>query len=833
LIRRLIVLLTIVALATGCTAARAFKQGEEAARLGDWDTAVTHYRRAVQEAPDRPDYKIQLERAMQNAAIDHITRAYDLEEKDQLDPALKEYRKALEYDLTNRIAAAKAAELERQIRERVEASRPKPKIEELREKARQLSPEPILNPARREPLKVVFNNASVRDILNVIGSTAGINVTYDQQAESAVSRGYTVNLEGVTLEEALNQVLTANGLFYKVVNPRTIIVIPDIPAKRAQYEELVIKTFFLSHADATELTTMINQVARLPGVQPAVMANKTANTITIRTTAALAGVIERVIRTNDKPRAEILLEVEILEVSRTRLKQYGINLSAYTVNLFFSPEQPPSAGTGGAISTAPFNLNTISQGISTADFYLAVPTAIVNFLENDANTRILAKPQLRGAEGQKLTLNLGQQVPVLSTVFGAAAAGGFATIPQSSFNYRDVGVNLEMEPRVSYDGEIILTLGLEVSAVGPDREVAGQVVPTFQTRRVSTRLRLREGESNLLAGLIQQNERRAITGLPGLVHVPVFRQLFSGNRIESDDNDIVMLITPHIVRTHELTAEDLAPIFIGTQTNINLGGPPPLIVPSPVPEQAPETTIDPGPGVTQQPGTRQGVPVGPEAGATPGGVPQPSRPGIPPGTPAAPTPGALPQQPPPAVTPAPVPPVPPVPPEPVPVEPAAPPTVPPRDRPAAPPTPEAPAPPPPSAAQIILTTPGTEFRVSGGPYTVPISINNVSRASATTVTLTFNPTVVRARNVQEGSFMRQGGVGTSFTPRIDAAAGRVDVVITRQNDATGGSGSGLLAAVLFDAIAPGSVTFNVTGMATTPEGGTIPLQFSPVTVTVR
>ncbi len=829
--RRAVWILIVAITAAGCAAGRAFRQGEEAARLGDWDTAVLHYRRAVQEAPERPDYKIQLERAMQNAALEHLTRAYDLEGKSQLDPALKEYRKALEYDLTNRIASSKAADLERKIRELIEAARPKPKIDELREKARQLGQEPLLNPARREPLKVVFNNASVRDILNSMGSTAGINVIYDQQAESAVNRGFTVNLEGVTLEEALNQVLTANGLFYKVVNPRTIIVIPDIPAKRAQYEELVIKTFFLSHADATELTTMINQVARLPGSQPAVMANKTANTITIRTTAALAAVIERVIRANDKPRAEILLDVEILEVNRTRLKEYGLNLSNYAVNLFFSPEQPPSTA-GGATSTPPFNLNTISQGISTADFYLAVPTAIVRFLETDSNTRILAKPQLRGAEGQKLTLNLGQQVPVLSTVFGAAAAGGFATIPQSSFNYRDVGVNLEMEPRVSYEGEIILTLGIEVSALGPSIEVAGQSVPSFQTRRVSTRLRLREGESNLLAGLIQQNERKAISGFPGLIRVPVFKQLFSGNRNESEENDIVMLITPHIVRTHELTPEDLAPIFIGTQGNIGLGGPPQLIAPQPIPD-APDTTIDPGPGVTQQPGTRQGVPVGPEAGATPGGVPQTGRPGIAPGAPVAPTPGPLPPpapQPPPGA--APVAPVTPIPPEPQ--APVPPPGAPVRDRPApapAPPEPAAPA--PSSAAQVIVTPPGTEFRVSGGPYTVPISINGVSRASTATITLTFNPTAVRARTAQEGSFMRQGGVATSFTPKIDPAAGRVDIVITRVSDAAGASGSGLIAAVLFDAIAPGSVTFTVSGTATTPDGTTIPLQFSPVTVTVR
>jgi hypothetical protein len=163
------------------------------------------------------------------------------------------------------------------------------------------------------------------------------------------------------------------------------------------------------------------------------------------------------------------------------------------------------------------------------------------------------------------------------------------------------------------------------------------------------------------------------------------------------------------------------------------------------------------------------------------------------------------------------------------------PVVPPRDRPPAtvPPTPEAPAAPPSAAAQVIVTPPGTEFRVAGGPYTVPISINGISRASTATISLTFNSAAVRARNVQEGSFMRQGGVATSFTPKIDPAGGRVDIVIARTSDATGASGSGLLAAVIFDAIGPGSTTFTVAGIATTPDGATIPLQFSPVTVTVR
>ncbi|MBI2223025.1 MAG: secretin and TonB N-terminal domain-containing protein, partial [Acidobacteria bacterium] len=565
---------------SACAAERAFRRGEDSSRAGDWDSAVVHYRRAVQEDPDRAEYKIRLERAMQNAARDHISRARELEEGDQLDAALREYRRALEYDASNRLAASKAAELERTIRERIEAARPRPRIEQLREQARTSTAPPLLDPASKAPLKFTFTNASLRDVINTITSAAGINTMYDSQAESVVGRPITVNLDGVTLEQALDQILASNGLYYKVLNPRTIIIIPDVATKHAQYDELAIKTFYLSHADASEVMQVLNQVVRLAqaGVQPVVMMNKTANTITVRATVPMIDVIERVIRANDKPRAEIVIDVEILEVNRTRLKEYGIDLGTYAVNLFFSPEAPPSTGTGGT-TTAPFNLNTISQGVSTADFYLSVPSSVIRFMEQDNNTRILAKPQLRGAEGTKLTLNLGQEVPVVSTVFGAAAAGGFATIPQSSFTYRNVGVNVEMTPRVTYEGEIILELAVENSALGADISVAGQTVPSFNSRKVTTKLRLREGESNLLAGLISQNTSDSLRGVPGLLRVPGFKQLFSSNNRRTEETDIVMLLTPHIVRTHELTADDLGAIYIGTQQRVGLTGAPQLIAP--------------------------------------------------------------------------------------------------------------------------------------------------------------------------------------------------------------------------------------------------------------
>jgi general secretion pathway protein D len=823
---------------SGCAAGHAYRLGQEASRVGDWDAAVTHYTKAVQENPEKAEYKIALERAVQNASREHLSRAHELEGRDQLDAALLEYKRALELDPSNRLAAAKSIELEKTVRDRIEATRPKPAINGLREEARRAST-PLLSPTAPLPVVSFGPNASVRDILNFIGSATGINVTYDAQYQD---KAYTVRLEDVTLEQALQQITAANQLFYKVLNPKTIIIVPDNAQKHAQYDDLVVRVFYISHADVAEISQIINTIMRVPTmpVQPTVLQNKTANTLTVRATAPVMDVIERIIKANDKPRAEIILDVQILEVNRKRTKDLGLNLSNYALGLTFSPEVAPP-NTPGNLGSAPtnpppFNLNTISQGISTADFYLTVPTMLVKFLETDSRTKIIAKPQLRGAEGTKLTLNLGDQIPVLSTVFGAAVPGGLATTPQSSFNYKDVGVNLEMTPRVTYEGEIVLDGFLvESSALGPSISVAGQEVPSFSSRRVTTKLRLREGESTLLAGLLRDEQRKILSGFPGITKTPILRSLFGSTSDEINQSDIVMLLTPHIVRTHELTVEDLSSIYIGTQQNIGLGGPPPLIAPQPAPDNLPPATppASTAPAGGTQPGTIPGVPRGsanPEGGVPPTNFPPP------PGTSPVPTlvtplpPVATPAgAQPPAVTP------------PAGVAPATTPgggavapTVAPRDITTTPPTAAgAAAAAPATAAQVIVTPPGTEFRVAGGPYTVPVSISNVSRLSVMTLTITYNANVLRVRTAQDGTFMRQGGVATTFTPRIDAATGRVDIAITRTADLAGASGGGLLTALLVDAIGPGGSVIQVSGVASTPEGAPINLEFHPVTVSVR
>lgn len=804
-----------LSLVCGCAAGRAFRRGDFAARGGDWDSAVEYYRKAVQASPSRPEYKIALERAMQSAANAHLARARDFEASGQLELAQREYKLGAEFDPSNRQAAAKALELDRLIRDRIEASRPRPPIEQLRQNARQTTPLPTLNPASRELLTMKFPNTQLRDILNFIGSATGINVTYDRDF---ADRPYQVDLNGVTLEQALNQIMTANQLFYKVLDEKTIIIAPDNVAKRGQYEEQVIKTFYISNADVNELATLLNTIIRVPqmAVQPMFAFSTKSNTLTVRATAPVLAIIERLIESNDKPRAELVIDVEILEVNRTRAKQFGLNLSDYSLSGLFSPEAAPGGagadGTGGGSSL--FNLNTISQGVSTADFYVGVPSAVVRFLESDSQTKLVAKPQLRGAEGETLKLNLGDEIPVPSTTFTPIATGGSAFNPLTSFGYRTVGIVLSIEPRVTFEGDIVLKLSVESSTKGADVNIGGQNLPAFGTRKVETRLRLRDGESNLLAGLLREDERRSLRGFPGAIHVPLLKQLFSANDNAIQQTDIIMLLTPRIVRTHELTQRDVNPIYIGTQSNFGLSGPPPLIAAPPGAEDGAQPGAPPVPGVpptTPFPTVPGAAPGAPAPIVPPGSSPIPGTltPAAPPVSPA--TPPGVQQQPPPTTVPQVTPPVA--------TTPAA----------AAPPAPVAPT----GTAQIVITPPTPQFTVGGGPYTVPVTINNAARVSMVSLTVTFNPAVLQVRLVQEGSFMRQGGIAATFTQSVNATSGRVDVTIARVADPTGASGSGVLAALAFYAIAPGSSPLMISGVVAQPGGGGASVQFIASAVTVR
>ena len=370
----------VLALVAGCATGSAVRSADRAASKGDWDSAVAFYRQALGRAPSRADLKIKLERATRAAASEHVKRARQLEAQEQLSGALAEYRLAADLDPTASLAVTKSMEIERKLRQQAEAARPPGRLDALRQQAAQSSPIPRLDP--RTPLRTMhFTNSAIRDILRTISDLTGINVTYDQGLDAALSRPYSMDIQEQSVEEVLLQVLQANALTFKIQNPRTIFVYQDNPQQRQKYEDQYVQTFFLSHANPTDLQTQLN--ALLTGtniaVRPAFSPNKDNNSLTVKATAPVLAVISNFVNSMDRPVPEVLVEAEILEVDRGYVKQLGLDLNQWALGLAFSPEVSPASGAGTIPPANPgaYNLNTISRGVSANDFYMTSPGAMV------------------------------------------------------------------------------------------------------------------------------------------------------------------------------------------------------------------------------------------------------------------------------------------------------------------------------------------------------------------------------------------------------------------------------------------------------------------------
>ncbi|HVT49368.1 MAG TPA: secretin N-terminal domain-containing protein [Vicinamibacterales bacterium] len=746
-----VVLALAVLFASGCATSRAMHRAEAAVQHGDYDSAVAYYRDALAAEPNRVDLRIALQRTTMRASEAHISRARKLEADNQLAGALAEYRLAADLDQANTMATNKVAELDRRIREQTEAARPQPRINGLRQQAEQNSPIPHLDPRQPVP-KMQFTNTAVRDLLKTIFDITGINVTYDAGLDAQLSRPYSLDLQETPLEDVLNQVLAANGLTYKVINPQTVFIYLDNPGNRQKYEDQYVRTFYISHSDPAELIQILNQIipTNVP-VRPAFQVNKSANTIVVRATAPVMQIVDRVIASNDRPKPEVLIEAEILEVDRSFIRQLGVDLNQYSLGFTFSPELAPpnTQSTAGAFPSGPppFNLNTLSRGTSPADFYVTSPTALVRLLESNSTTRVLAKPSMLGRDGEVMTLALGDLVPIPTTSFSSAGAGGIANIPTTQVSYQAVGVNLVFTPHVTYQDDVVLdAMKLEKSGLGQNIDVGGQSFPTIVSRSASGSLLLRDGESNLIAGLLRDDDRRTLKSLPGLTNLPILRSIFGNSDRDVEQTDVVMIITPHIVRGHDLTPDDLKPVFVGTGQNFG-GGTPGL------------TALD---GFGGNDGT-----------ATPGGA-------VRTGT-----------------------------------EPAA----------------------PAGAARVTVTPPNLSIdgalAAGSGPHTMPISISGAPDIATLSLTLTYNPAIIRTPSVTQGSFMMQGGVVPTFVPRVDASAGRIDIVLSRPPGKTGASQSGLLAAISFTAGQAGTTDIGLSGVATSSTGQPVELSFTPVQVTVK
>jgi general secretion pathway protein D len=536
--------LALLALA-GCASSSPFKLGEKAERRADYDRAVMEYSKALQQNPDSARYRQSLERARMRASAEHLNAGRRLVSRGLYKEAVDEFQ--LAFDLSGGgegvAAELRAAEARRDAGTRAQS------LDEVKRRARERSlPGLVLPPQAREPMGLSFRNASLREAYQALGRASGLNFVFDAGFQD---QPVSLEVRDVPFEQALSALASAGRTFHRVIEQSVIQVIPDTPQKRREYEQQIVKTFFLSNADLKETIDLLRvvlgarRVAPLPG----------GNALTINDTPDKVAAAERILEVVDKKRAEVVVEVEILEVNRGRLKEYGIQI------------QSPIAGTEGVtIGIAPDPTKTFTLDDnpykSSNLVVTGLPGVLVRLLETDNSTRILANPQLRASEGQTAQARFGDQVPVPVTTFTPIAASGLQQQPITSFEYKNVGVNIDITPRVHHDGEVSLQLKLEISQVGP----LFQNLPTFNSRTVSSVLRLRDGETTILAGLISNIEREALSGTPGLASLPILGHLFSRTKKEIQETDIVMTMTPHVVRRPELTEEDLRSFQLGTDT---------------------------------------------------------------------------------------------------------------------------------------------------------------------------------------------------------------------------------------------------------------------------
>jgi general secretion pathway protein D len=536
--------------ATGCATSAAFREGEKAERLQDYDRAVLEYSKAIHQSPDNVQYRRALERARLRAAMEHTNLARRLAGRGLYKEALDEYRLALELNPN----ATGVTEEIRDVEERQRAGGRAGSIQEAKARAREKALRGLaLGPEAQQPLGLVFRGASLREAYLALGRAVGINVVFDPSFQDST---ISLDLKDVAFDQALNALAGAGRTFHRVADAKVLTVIPDTATKRREYEQQIVKTLFLSNADLKETIDLLRVVLGARRVAPV----PGSNAITINDTPDKVAAAEKIVAIVDKRRAEVVVEVEILEVNRNKLKEYGIYITSGL----------DAQGTEGIASGIfPDPSKRFSPGDNPYDksnlIVSSLPGAVLRLLQSESSTRLLANPQLRISEGQTAQARFGDQVPVPVTTFTAIATGGLAQQPITSFEYKNVGVNIDITPRVHQDGEVTLQLKLEISSVGAATGYQG--LPTFSSRTVNSTIRLREGETNLLAGLILDNERKGMTGLPGLANVPLIGRLFAKNRDEATQTDIVMTLTPHVVRRTELSEEDLRSFEVGGESS--------------------------------------------------------------------------------------------------------------------------------------------------------------------------------------------------------------------------------------------------------------------------
>lgn len=549
---------------------QAFKAGYRAETTGDYDSAVVEYDKALKSDPLNTQYKLHDIQAHFQAGQFHVEQGEKALKKGALELALAEFQKAEALDPSSTIATQEAQKTLELLAKVKEQEQPKPVGVAAPEDADLMSAPPQLKPLNRSPLNLRMPNTDPRIIFQTIGQIAGISVIFDP---AFTSRPVTADFNNVTLEQALNAVSLESNAFWKPVTNDIILVAQDSPEERRKLEDEEVQTFYLHNVttpqELSEVVTMVRQLLDIVRVMPVA----DDNAIVMRASPDKLMLASKIIDSIDKLKPEVVIKVDVLETRLDHEQTLGIQPGT-SASLTFTgvPSSTTSSTTGTTTTTTP--TLPLNGHLTTGDYSLTLPGATLNALLTDSTTHILQDPTVRIEDGATAKLAIGDKVPIATGSFqagvGVTGSAGVSPLVNTQFQYQDVGVNLEITPHIHPDGQVSMKMTVDVSSVTGESNIGGIQQPIISQRKDEGEFTLRDGEVSLLGGLITRSEAKSITGWPGLAKIPFFRYFFSSQDVTTEDDDIVIAITPHIVRMPSITPDDLRTLASGTETNVQV-----------------------------------------------------------------------------------------------------------------------------------------------------------------------------------------------------------------------------------------------------------------------
>ncbi|MDP9055488.1 MAG: hypothetical protein M3N93_14485, partial [Acidobacteriota bacterium] len=561
---------------------------------GNLDHALQLAEQAMDQDPGDPSYRLEVIRIRFEDGAMHLKSGRKLRNDGKLEEALAEFEKAYGVDPSSDIAEQEIQATKKMI-ERAKAPGAVAQNRSLtpsalshkqsRERTDSLLSIPELMPLNENPIDLKMNNSRPRIMYETVAKIAGINAIFDPEYDTQQTvRTQSIDLTRTTLDQALDQLSVLTKSFWKPLSPNTIFVTVDNPTKRREYAEQVVRVFYLSNLTGPqEVQEMLTVLRTVVDVQK--VFNFTAqNALIVRAEADTMALVEKLISDLDKPRPEVVIDFLVMQVSSTHIRNITAAFAPAGLNtsVIFAPRPgittpglqsattasdsttPATTSTAGTPTSTSIPLNALGR-ISSADFSLTnLPGAALEAVLNDSGTRVLQSPQIRSVDNVKANLKIGQKVPTATGSFQPGATGvGVSPLVNTQFTFLDVGVNVEILPRVHDNGEVSLHVDIDISQVLDRINLGGVSEPEIGQNKATADIRMKDGEINLIGGIIQQTDTKSTTGIPGLASIPLLGRLFSGENVEKDRTELVIAMIPHIVRGPDISESNLRGVAAG------------------------------------------------------------------------------------------------------------------------------------------------------------------------------------------------------------------------------------------------------------------------------